>query len=124
MQIVIKTSGTVTLTDELRAFVDEKAGKLAPRIDPHDAAALMEIDLGSAMGGQRTGDVYRAEINLSYKNGFLRAEASCPRVHEALDQALNELKRELKKSFGQRRDIFRRGAAQAKGFIQRLGGRS
>lgn len=122
MQINLKTSGAIVLTDELRAFVEKKSAKLTQLIGSKDATALADIELGTSVGGQKVGNVYRAEINLQYADGFVRAEATRDTMHNAIDVAVGEARAELRKKVGRKRDLMRRGAAKVKGLLRRFGG--
>ena len=122
MQINLKTSGAIVLTDELRAFVEKKSAKLTQLIGSKDATALADIELGTSVGGQKVGNVYRAEINLQYADGFVRAEATRDTMHNAIDVAVGEARAELRKKVGRKRDLMRRGAAKVKGLLHRFGG--
>lgn len=121
MEIKIKTTGAVVLTDELRQFVELKVGKATKLLDPTDTTALAEVEIGTTSAGQRTGDVFRAEINLSFEGGMVRAEAVRDTLHAAIDEAVGEARREVKKFRGKHRDLARRGAASVKNFFRRFG---
>lgn len=109
----LKTTGAVLLTDELRAFVDEKMQKLEKVVDQSDTTMLADIELATT-GGARTGQEYRAEINFCTGGKCIRAEATNEALHAAFDEAVEELRREIKKARTKHRDLLRRGAAKFK----------
>lgn len=117
-------SGAVVLTDELKKFIEEKLRKLEVLLDSADTTAMADVEVSTTAGGQRTGDIFRAEINLQFSGGMVRAEATRDTLHAALDEAVGEARRELRKSKGKRRDLMRRGAAQVKDFFRRFGGKN
>jgi ribosomal subunit interface protein len=121
MELKLKATGAVMLTDELRTFVEEKTGKLEKLLDPADTTTLCEVELES-VSQSRTGDSFRAEINLSFTGGFVRAEAKRETLHAAVDDAVLEARRELKRARTKHRDLVRRGAARVKDFFRRFGG--
>ena len=121
LEITIKTTGAVLLTGELRAFVEEKVGKLEKLLDPADTTTLAEVELES-VNQSRTGDSFRAELNLSYAGGFTRAEAKRETLHAALDEAVAEARRGLRKNRTKHRDLVRRGAVRVKDFFRRFRG--
>ncbi len=120
MQTKIKTSGSVILSDELNAFIDKKVQKLAVFLKKDDAA-ICEIEVGTTSAGQRTGDVYRAEVHVTFSGGDAYAEATTNTVHGALDRAVSEARRELRKKKGKDRDLMRKGAGEVKEFFRRFG---
>lgn len=122
MQINIKTSGSIVLTSELRMFVEKKVTKLTQLLDPTDSTALADIELGTGVGGQKVGDVCRAEINLQYTGGFVRSEAMRETMHNAIESAVTEARAELRKKIGRKRALVRRGAKKVKDFFRGFGG--
>lgn len=119
MRIKIKATGSVMLTDELNSFVEEKLEKLGKLLDPADTTVLAEVELES-MNQSETGNLFRAEINLSFVGGFSRAEASRETLHAAIDEAISESKREVQRNRVKHRNLVRRGATQVKEFFRRF----
>ena len=117
----IETTGSVMLTDEVREFLEKKLEKLEKLLDKKDTATLIRIELGTNAGGSRTGDLYRAEINITFRGGFARAEAARDSLHAAIDEAVTEARREIRKSRTKHRDLVRRGAARVKDFFRNFG---
>ena len=120
MELKIKATGAVVLTDELKDFVTEKLSKVGTLL-AEDPTALAEVELATTAGGARTGDVFRAEINISFSNTLARAEAVKDTLHGALDRAVAEVWREVKKSRGKHRSLARQGAAHVKNFFDQFG---
>ncbi len=108
----ITSSGAVMLTDEVRAYVDVKVARIARHMS-QDPVARMVIEL-STTGGARTGEEYRAEMNLTMTGGMLRAESSQETLHAAIDICADELQREVRRKITKHRDLVRRGAARVK----------
>lgn len=121
MQINLKASGSIVLTSELRMFVEKKVVKLTQLLDPRDSTTLVDIELGTGVGGQKAGDVCRAEINLQYAGGFVRSEAMRETMHNAIESAVTEARAELRKKVGRKRALIRRGALRVKDFFRGFG---
>ncbi len=121
MRTTIKASGEVVLTEELRSYVAERVVRLEKLIDSADTTAFAAIELATTTSGQKTGNIYRAEFNVQFSGGFVRAEAVRDTMHAAIDEAIEEAKRELRKARGRRRDLMRRGAARVKDFFRQFG---
>ncbi len=119
MRTTIKATGSVMLTEEVRSFVEEKTEKLGKLLDPKDTTVLAEVEL-EALSQQKAGTFFRAEINLSFAGGFVRAEASRETLHAALDEAVSEVRREVLGARSKRRNLVRRGAARMKDFFRRF----
>lgn len=120
MEVKVKVTGSVILTEELQAFLDKKVEKLAVFVDG-DPTAIAELEVGTTSAGQRTGDVYRGEVHVTFTGGDVYAEAIHTTLHGAVDKAFGEARRKLRKERSKNRDLVRRGAAQVKGFFRNFG---
>ncbi|MEK7613838.1 MAG: ribosome-associated translation inhibitor RaiA [Patescibacteria group bacterium] len=120
MEIKIKTTGSVVMTDELRAFIEKKLEKVSIFVRKDDAA-IVEVEVGTTSAGQRTGDVYRAEAHITFSGGDVYADAITNTLHGAIDRAVSEARRELKKKKGKDRDMVRKGASEVKKFFRTFG---
>lgn len=117
MDIKTKVTGSIILTSELSAFLDKKLRKLEPFLK-HDPTALVQMEVGTTGAGQRTGDVFRGEIHLTFAGGDLYAEAVADNLHKAVDKTVGEMRRELRKVKVKNRDMVRRGTSQVKEFFR------
>lgn len=120
--ITLKASGAVMLTDEVREYVEDKIKKIEKVTDKADTTLRADIELGTT-GGSRTGEQYRAEINLKFSGGFARAEATRDTLHAAIDEAVEEVRGEVRKSVTKHRDLVRRGAAKVKDIFRYWSGK-
>jgi ribosomal subunit interface protein len=118
----IKATGAVVLSDEIRDYVEEKMHKIEKVIDKSDTTVLAEIELATT-GGSRSGEQYRAEINLTYKGGFARAEATRDNLKNAIDEAVEEVRGEVHKHVTKHRDLARRGSSKVKDFLRYWSGK-
>ena len=121
MEIKIKGTGSVILTNELKSYVEKKLQKIAKLIEREDAHTLVETELGTTSAGHRTGDVFRAEFNVSIGGELIRGEAIKETLHSAIDQAISSVRREVRKSKVKDRDLLRKGARDVKNFFNRWG---
>ncbi len=118
----IKATGAVILSDEIRDYVDEKLRKVEKVIDKNDTSVLAEVELATT-GGSRTGEQYRAEINLTFRGGFARAEATRDNLKNAIDEAVEEVRGEVHKHVTKHRDLARRGSSKVKDFFRYWSGK-
>ena len=116
----LKATGSVVITDEVRAFIDEKLKKLERIVRQGDTMLRADIEIGTT-GGARTGEEFRAEINLNYSGGFARAEATRDTLHSAIEEAIEEVRSEVHKKTTKKRDFVRRGATKVKDFFRYFG---
>lgn len=120
METKIKATGAILLAEELNQFLMKKAGKLEVFVK-NDPAAIAEIEVGTTSAGQKTGDVYRAEVHVTFTGGDAYAKATADTLHKAIDMAFGEARRELRKKKSKERDMVRQGAAQVKEFFRNFG---
>lgn len=94
MRIVEILATNMELTDAIKAYVNEKImslAKLTERYEPCDATA----DVGKTSKHHAKGDVWRAELMLSIPGVTLRAESVKDDLYAAIDDAKDDLKRQL-----------------------------
>lgn len=117
MNTNFKATGAVMLTDELRSYVLDKLERVEKLLDPDDSLLRAEIELAT-VSGSRTGNMFRAEVNLTFTGGFVRAEATAEALHSAIDDCVDELRREVRKTKTKHRDLVRKGASRVKDFFK------
>ncbi len=113
----IKRTGAIEKAVLIEALVEEKIQTLSKLIEKSDTTALAEVEL-EALKEKRGG--YRVEINFSSKGDLFRVEAKRKTARIALDAALEDLRRELRRR-KTKKLYFARGVARAA--KRTLGGR-
>lgn len=97
MQIDIEATN-LELTAPLRAYVEEKIGKLEKFLGPFKGSDLrVRVEVGRTSKHHRQGNVYRAEANLYLPGKMLRAETKAEDVRMAVNEVRNTLQREIRK---------------------------
>lgn len=102
MNIIIK-SKNIELTTPLREFIEKKISSLEkyfnllqtaddPSLSPK-AEAIVEISRTTFH--HRKGDVFRAEVLLTFHRNSLRAGVSAPNLEIAVDAARDDLQRQI-----------------------------
>ncbi|MCX6740271.1 MAG: ribosome-associated translation inhibitor RaiA [Candidatus Parcubacteria bacterium] len=104
MQIEIKGTN-LELTDALKDYVNEKVGSLEKFFEQ---ALIARVDVGLTTKHHQKGNVFRAEINLEVpQKHLLRAEATRDDLYVAINEAREELERQIKKYKEKMRGNFR-----------------
>lgn len=119
MNINIKAT-TIELTPAIKAYVEEKVAMLGKLIDPADTSAHADVEVGQTTKHHQSGDVFRAEINLHVAGANLRAESERDDLYAAIDEAKDELMRQLRKEKTKRTDLVRRGGLALKQMLHRF----
>lgn len=117
MTINIKSTG-FTLTPAIKDYLTDKTRQLEKLLgDPE--SALLSAELSRLTAHHHNGDVYRAEINLRYRDGLVRAEKEAADLYAAIDLVKDELTEELTRKKDRSTSLFRRGARLAKRLLRR-----
>lgn len=107
------------LTPAMTELVHEKLGVIEKYVDTSgDHEVLAEVELGRRSNHHNKGDVYRAEVNLSYRGNVYRAVAKRSDAAEALDVLKDEITKQLRRNKGRRENLFVRGARQIKRMLR------
>lgn len=107
----------IEVTEDIKQYTAKRISKLEQFVDDDDTSAIADVELEKETD-QRSGEIYRAEINLKIAGEFLRAEAQTADLREAIDVAQEEMIREVKKAKGKRRTLLRNGARKMKKMIR------
>jgi len=106
MQIVEIKGTDIDLTDAIKEYIDDKlkaVAKLTEKFEPCD----LRVEVGKTTKGQRKGDIFRCEFNLTLPGVMLRAETIKDDLYAAIDVAVGELRRQVKKYKEKLRDADR-----------------
>ncbi len=107
------------LNDEVREYVESKINSLDKFIDATEKdQAIFNIEVGKTNTAQHTGEIFRAEINLTVHGNSYRAEATRDNLISAIDQTAHELEHQLVHHKTKRNTLFRRGAKQIKKLLR------
>jgi len=118
MNISIKTKN-IELNDDIRDFIDTKFANLEKFITKkEDQRVLVEVDIGKVTKHHRKGDIYKAEVNVSFDKDVHRVHEKADHLYTAIDKAKDELVRHLRRDKNKKKNLFRRGAAKVKRFIK------
>ena len=81
----IRIKGTkIKLTPEIKDYIQEKMDMLEKYLG--DIQVLnCDVDVGQAIGGQNSGQIYRAEVNLEVPRELLRVEKTEKELFKAID---------------------------------------
>jgi len=107
------------MTPEVSDYLDERIGALKKFVDEDDETARCDVEIGRTAGrSNRADDQWRAEFNLVCASGVFRTEAAAATVNAAIDEAKDELLRQLRKSKRKGIYVARRVGARVKRFLR------
>jgi putative sigma-54 modulation protein len=105
----------LTITPELRAYAEKKL-EHANKFLESDPTAHADIELEYMQ--VRDGSKYRAEFTVSATGTVYRAEQWGETMHAAIDLAVDELVKELRRNKKKRLHLLRHGAGKVKDFLR------
>ena len=118
MKIHIKATN-FELTPAIKSYIEEKVGGLEKFIHDSDSSIQAWVEVGLTTKHHQKGDIYRAEIQISLPhivNG-VRVESEQEGLYAAIDEARDEMKRELIKVKEREKTLIKRGARLFKKII-------
>lgn len=111
MQISIKTTN-IDLMPAIEEYIHQKIGSLEKFIGANYYKVFVEI--GKTTQHHKSGDIFRAEVNIELPGRLIRSEAEEWDLRVAIDKVKNELQQELKK-YKEVQDVkYKKGARFAK----------
>jgi len=118
MQINIKATN-FELTPDIKEYIDEKVGGLVKFIHHPDASVQAWVEVGLTTRHHQKGDIYRAEIQirLPHIEKGVRVESEQEGLYAAIDDARDEMKRELIRVKEREMTLVKRGARLFKKII-------
>jgi ribosomal subunit interface protein len=120
MKLSIKAANT-TLTPAITDYVTKRVQGLDKFIQQAvaDGSAFATVEVGKTSHHHNSGDIFRAEINLSVGGKMLRATADDSDLYVAVDKAKKDLAEELRATRTREQSVFRRGAQAIKRMLRR-----
>lgn len=105
MDIQIKTQN-VRLTDHLRAYIEQRVGKL-DSVNEKTTDAKIELRAEHPRSG---GEQFIAQFTIATRGNLLRTEVRNHDQHVAIDQAIEKMKRQIRRYRDRKIDRTRRNA--------------
>jgi putative sigma-54 modulation protein len=110
----------IDMTDALEEYLTKRVRKLDQFIDDEDTSAIADIELAKVLGDQRSGDIYRAEINLHISGAYLYAASEKDDLRAAIDAVKDQMVREIKEEKEKKETLMRKGARKMKQMLRNI----
>jgi putative sigma-54 modulation protein len=117
MNLNIKSTN-ISLTPAIKDYFEKKLMALDKFIDFNRDNILIQAELGKTTKHHRSGDVFRAEINLRVAGHNYRAVSEKDDLYAAIDEVKDEIIREVKTGKARRVSLVRRGAQKFKNILR------
>lgn len=112
---------SVKLTPELQEYIDKRIqglDKFLKRLEEKGAVELQMEIAQTTKHHQKGDDLFYAEINLRLPKETLRVEAESIDLHSAIDEAHDDLKRQIEKYYDVKEAKFKRGMRKLKEMLR------
>ncbi|MCX6738638.1 MAG: ribosome-associated translation inhibitor RaiA [Candidatus Parcubacteria bacterium] len=122
MKITIKTTN-LDITPAIQEYTEKRAQILEKFFRANSDTALAAIELALTTGHHKSGDIFRAELNLSNTatGEQLYAEAEAKDLYTAIDDMKDKAERECLSLKNKRVGMVKRGAARLKKMLRYRG---
>lgn len=114
MQIIFKKKD-FEITPSIQDYVQKKMETLEKFLKSFgEEKMIADVELGKSTGRQKSGEIFRAEINLNLGGKMFRAESEQEDLLAAIDEVRDDLEQEIKKFKEKKETVFIRGARSLK----------
>jgi ribosomal subunit interface protein len=121
MNINIKATN-MKLTDEVEEYIQKRILTVEKFIQKE--GAHINVEVGKTTNHHKQGDVFKAEIEILSDGHTFFAMAETDDVYKAIDEAKEEIVRELTSTKDRNHSLFRRGARSVKKMLKGLSSRN
>jgi ribosomal subunit interface protein len=105
------------MTPDIEAYVREKLESLEKHVDlGGEENLLAEVEFQRSKHHKK-GDVFRVEVNLSFKGKVIRSESKKHDPRVAIDDVRKQLDKRIRRSKGKRFDLLKRGGRKLKNLL-------
>ena len=120
MNINVKATN-MTVTPDIADYLQKKMNMLDRLIDPTDTSVSCEVEVGKTTRHHKSGDIFRAEINLRKDGKMFRAVAEEETILAAIDEVKDEMHRVLGNDKNKQQTMLRRSGAAVKNMLRGVG---
>ncbi len=104
----------ISLTPAIEDYVEKRLSALDKFIGPADDSVFVQVEVGKTTAHHKSGDVFRAEVNLSVGGKKYYAVSEKPDLYAAIDDVRDEILAELRKMKDKKSSTLRRVGARIK----------
>ena len=110
----------ITLTDAISDYTEKRLDAIRKYIKEAQLESVhLDIDLGKTTHHHRSGDIFRAEVNVKIGQNHYRAEATTSDLYAAIDEVRDEIVAELRARKSKTYSLVRKGRRAIKELLRR-----
>jgi ribosomal subunit interface protein len=110
-------------TESIESYVHKRLGSLTKFLSGAGdiESVLCEVELGKTTNHHKSGDIFRAEVNIKAPGiGQFYAVTEEADLYAAIDMVRDEIEREIVSKKTKKETLYRRGAAKFKSILKRI----
>lgn len=108
MNIEITTTRKMELTPAIRSYIEKKLSAFEKFIDSKKGKTTVYVEVGKISNHHKKGDIFKAEINMTYSRKSLYAVSEQADIYAAVDDVKDEILSEIKKIKGKKESAVKR----------------
>lgn len=112
----------ILLTQEISDYLNKRLSSLEKLVDATDNANICYVELAKTTAHHRAGDIFKAELTFHLGGKSFRAVSETADIHSAIDDAKDQLFREIRQNKTKEISLLRRGGRQIKDIIKGIAG--
>lgn len=111
------------LTSSISSYIDKRLASIKKFVkDEEEMKALIEV--GKTTNHHKQGDVFRAEFNIEISGSAFYTFSEKEDLYTAIDDAKEEIIRQITNSKNRKKTLFKRGASSVKKMLKGISGRN
>ena len=109
---------SMEITPAIAEYIEKKFGAFDRFV--HDDGAFCQIEVGKTTQHHRSGDFFKAEVNLRASGNNFYAVAEKDDLYAAIDEVKDDIVRQIKGAKDRSNTLYRRGALAMKNMLKGL----
>ncbi len=117
MNIKIKATN-IELTEAISNYANRRILSIQKFVKEIESEILVYIEVGKTTNHHKQGEVFRAEINIDISGSKFYSFSEKEDLYIAIDDAIDEIIRQIKNQKNKKQTLFKRGAKRLKEIIR------
>jgi ribosomal subunit interface protein len=119
MQLKVKATN-ISLSPEISEYLDKRLRTVEKFVSDYQETTLIEAELGKTTAHHQTGNIFRAEINLSIEGKLFRAAQEASDLYSAIDAVKDEIIETLRGFKDKKSSLAKRTGQRLKYFLRKF----
>lgn len=108
------------INGETKDYLNKKIEHLGKFVNLNSPNTNLDVEIGKISEHHQKGDIFRAEFNLSIGGEYYRADEESQSIMSAIDLAIEELLKQLRRGKDKRETMIKRGGRKIKEMLRNI----